>query len=161
MKKNKSSLLPYLLIGIGLYFLLREWKIPILTDFYSWPTLLIIIGLAFLIHSFKTKEYKNLFPGVLLFGLGIHFHGLTHYPFWIDHWGMFTLILGIAFLSQAWKLKNGLVPAIILLLISFIAIFVDNKPEWFSWINNTMNWLFQSWPILLVIGGVYMLVKKK
>lgn len=159
MKKN--GLFPYLLIGIGLFFLLREWKIPILTDFYSWPTLLIVVGLAFLIHSFTAKEYKNLFPGVILFGLGIHFHGLKHYPFWLDHWAVFTLIIGIAFLLQYWKSKKGLTPAIILLIISFIAIFIENKPEWFVWINQAMNWIFQSWPIVLIIGGIYLLFKKK
>ena len=161
LKLKKHGLFPYLLIGIGLFFLLREWKIPILTDFYSWPTLLIVVGLAFLIHAFTAKEYRNLFPGVILFGLGIHFHGLKHYSFWLDHWAVFTLIFGIAFLLQYWKSKRGLVPAMILLIISFIAIFIENKPEWFGWINQAMNWIFQSWPIVLIIGGIYLLVKKK
>lgn len=67
----------FLLIGIGLFFLLRELRLPILTDFYSWPTLLILIGTAFLIYAFSSRDFKNLFPGVILLGLGIHFHGLA------------------------------------------------------------------------------------
>ncbi len=38
-----------------------------------------------------------------LLGLGIHFHALTHSVQWIDHWGMYTLIIGFAFLLRSQK----------------------------------------------------------
>lgn len=159
MKRN--SLVAYLLIGIGLFFLLRELKIPILTDFYSWPTFLILIGAAFLIHSFSSKEFKHLFPGVLLLGLGIHFHGINHYSFWIDHWGMITLIVAIAFLARALKTKKGYLPGFILLIISIIALFVDNQPGWFGWFHQVAGWMERFWPIILILFGVYILMKRK
>ncbi|UOQ47271.1 DUF5668 domain-containing protein [Gracilibacillus caseinilyticus] len=159
MKKN--GLVAYLLIGIGIYFLLRELRIPVFTDFYSWPTLLILVGAAFLIYAFSIKDYANIFPGVILLGLGIHFHGLNHYAFWLDHWAMFTIIVAIAFLLRGLKTKNGFIPGLILLGISLFAIFADQQPSWFSWINQAMNWLERFWPIILIGLGAYLLLKKK
>lgn len=159
MKKN--GLVAYLLIGIGIFFLLRELRLPIFTDFYSWPTLLILVGAAFLIHAFSSKEFKNVFPGTLLLGLGIHFHALSHYDFWIDHWGMYTLIIAIAFLARALKTKKGFILGLILLVISIFAIFANNQPGWFSWIHQLMTWIERFWPVVLIGIGVYLLLKKK
>ncbi|RCW66373.1 LiaI-LiaF-like domain-containing protein [Saliterribacillus persicus] len=159
--KRKNSLLAYLLIGIGLYFLLKELKIPILTDFYSWPTLLILIGAAFVFHAYSTRDFKNIFPGAILLGIGIHFHGLNHYGFWIDHWGIYPFIIGIAFLLRFSKTKNGLFPGLILILIAIFAIFVDNKPGWFNWIHETVAFIERFWPVLLIGFGIYLIMKKK
>lgn len=158
--KNKNTLTAYMLIGIGLYFLLRQLKLPIFTDFYSWPTILIVIGLALLIYSFQTKEYNSLFSGTLVFGLGIHFHGIRHYSFWIDHWAMYPLIVGIAFLVRYFKTKQGLLPGLILLLISCIFIFSINIPSWFDWIHDVADFIDVYWPVVLVVIGVYLLKKK-
>jgi uncharacterized membrane protein len=158
--KNKNTLTAYLLIGIGLYFLLRQLKLPIFTDFYSWPTILIIIGLALLIYSFQIKDYNQLFSGTLLLGLGIHFHGIRHYSFWIDHWAMYPLIIGIAFLVKYMKTKQGLVPGLVLIIIACIFIFSLNIPSWFSWVNDIVNFINVYWPIVLVAIGIYLLKKK-
>ncbi|MDX8046585.1 DUF5668 domain-containing protein [Gracilibacillus sp. S3-1-1] len=159
MKKN--NLFAYLLIGVGIYFLLRELRLPILTDFYSWPTLLILVGAAFLIHAFTSRDFRNIFPAILLLGLGIHFHGLNHYPFWIDHWGMYTLIISIAFLARAIKTKKGYFPGLILFAISAFALFANNQPGWFSWIHQFMIWVERFWPVLIIGLGIYFLLKKK
>jgi uncharacterized membrane protein len=158
--KNKNTLTAYLLIGIGLYFLLRQLKLPIFTDFYSWPTILIIIGLALLIYSFQMKDYNQLFSGTLLLGLGIHFHGIRHYSFWIDHWAMYPLIIGIAFLVKYMKTKQGLVPGLVLIIIACIFIFSINIPSWFNWVNDIVNFINVYWPIVLVAIGIYLLKKK-
>ncbi|MEN2467175.1 DUF5668 domain-containing protein [Ornithinibacillus sp. FSL M8-0202] len=158
--KNKNTLTAYLLIGIGLYFLFRELKLPIFTDFYSWPTILIIIGLAMLIYSFKVKDYNSLFSGTLLLGFGIHFHGIRHYSFWIDHWAMYPLIIGIAFLIRYIKTKKGLLPGLILTLLSGVFIFSVNIPPWFNWIHDVVNFAQVYWPIVLVVIGIYLLMKK-
>ncbi|WP_350308630.1 LiaI-LiaF-like domain-containing protein [Gracilibacillus phocaeensis] len=158
---KKNGLMAYLLIGIGVFFLLRELHLPILTDFYSWPTLFILIGAAFLIYAFNSKEYKQIFPGVVLLGFGIHFHGLAHYPFWIDHWGMYTLIISLAFLIRAFKTKKGVVPGLLLLALSLFVMFVNQQPGWFSWVYQGMNWLERFWPVLLIAIGFYLLLKKK
>ncbi|WP_026906350.1 LiaI-LiaF-like domain-containing protein [Paucisalibacillus globulus] len=159
--KNKNTLTAYLLIGIGLYFLLRQLKLPIFTDFYSWPTILIIIGIALLIYSFQAKDYNSLFSGTLLFGLGIHFHGIKHYGFWIDHWAMYPLIVGTAFLVRYVKTKQGLFPGLILIVLSCIFIFSINIPSWFNWIHDVVDFIDVYWPIVLVVIGIYLLKKKK
>jgi hypothetical protein len=159
--KNKNTLTAYMLIGIGLYFLLRQLKLPIFTDFYSWPTILIIIGIALLIYSFQAKDYNSLFSGTLLFGLGIHFHGIKHYGFWIDHWAMYPLIVGIAFLVRYVKTKQGLFPGLILIVLSCIFIFSINIPSWFNWIHDIVDFIDVYWPIVLVVIGIYLLKKRK
>ncbi|ASK63049.1 hypothetical protein CFK37_13295 [Virgibacillus phasianinus] len=159
--KKQHAFAGYLLIGIGLYFLLSKLKLPIITDFYSWPTLLIIIGLAFLIHSYKTKDYQHLLGGTIILGLGIHFHGINHYSFWIDHWGVYPLIIGIAFIVRFLKTKEGFLPGLILIVLSLIVIFSVNLPPYLNWIYQILEFVEQFWPIVLIILGVYYLKKKK
>ncbi|GAA5416258.1 hypothetical protein Pryu01_01290 [Paraliobacillus ryukyuensis] len=159
--RKQHSLTAFLLIGIGAYFLLRQLKLPIITDFYSWPTLLIILGVAFLLHAYIGKDYDKLFPGAILLGFGIHFHGLNHYGFWIDHWGIYTLIVGVAFMIRFQKTKTGLLPGLLLIILSIFAVFVSNKPSWFHWINSFMALLESFWPVALVALGVYLLIKRK
>ncbi|WP_226036507.1 LiaI-LiaF-like domain-containing protein [Aquibacillus saliphilus] len=159
--KRQNAFIGYLLIGIGAFFLLRQLRFPILTDFYSWPTLLIIIGIAFLLHSYISKDYKKLFPGTIILGIGIHFHGLNHYSFWIDHWGIYTLIIAIAFFIRFQKTKTGLFPGLVLLLISIFAIFASDKPSWFYWIDHVILTIIDFWPVALIIVGGYLLFKKK
>ncbi|MBM7572004.1 LiaI-LiaF-like domain-containing protein [Aquibacillus albus] len=159
--RKQNAFIGYLLIGIGAFYLFRQLQLPIFTNFYSWPTLLIIIGISFLLHSYGAKEYGNLFPGAILLGLGLHFHSVNHYSFWINHWGMYPLIIGIAFLLSYSKTRSGLIPGLILLFISLFAIFVTDKPEWFGWINEIVLLATNFWPIILIIGGGYFLLKKK
>lgn len=159
--RKKHTLTAFILIGIGTYFLLKQIQFPIITDFYSWPTLLIIVGVAFLLHSYIAKDYDKLFPGVIILGIGIHNHGLRHYSFWIDHWAIYTIIIGLAFLLRYQKAKAGLFPGLILLVLSFIAIFASNQPGWFYWINELMVLLETFWPLALVLLGAYLLFKKK
>ncbi|MFC0522425.1 LiaI-LiaF-like domain-containing protein [Pontibacillus salicampi] len=149
------------LIGIGLYFLLKELNIPIITNFYSWPTILIIIGIAMMLHSYLSRDHDKLFPGTVVLGLGIHFHGVQHFRFWIDHWGVFLFIIGIAFLIRYQKTRSGLFSGIILVGLSLFTIFVSNKPSWFHWINALVNMIETFWPLLLVLTGLYLLFFKK
>ncbi|RLL47948.1 hypothetical protein D8M04_01335 [Oceanobacillus piezotolerans] len=159
--KKQNTLFAYLLIGIGLYFLLKQLQFPILTNFYSWQSLLIIIGLAFLIHSFSSKHYQNLFTGTLLLGLGIHFHGLAHYGFWIDHWASYTLIIGIAFLVRAWKTKQGFLMGFLFTILSIIFIFSSRLSIYFYWLDDVVGILEMAWPILLIVVGIFFLFKRK
>lgn len=159
--KKKNAFSAYLLIGIGVYFLLRQLKIPILTDFYSWQTLLIIVGLALLIHSYTSKNYQNLFTGTIVLGLGIHFHGVAHYSFWIDHWAVYLLIVGIAFIVRYVHTKSGLFPGVLLIAFAIIMIFSIQLPIWFDWIYIVINFIEKFWPILLIVLGVHLLTKKK
>ncbi|WP_226583460.1 LiaI-LiaF-like domain-containing protein [Halobacillus litoralis] len=159
MNKN-HSLVGFMLIGLGVYFLLRHLNIPELSPFYSWPSLLVIIGLSFLIHSYMLKDYSNLFTGGLIFGLGVHFLGVQQLSFWIDHWGVYLLIIGGAFLLQYQKLRKGLLPGLILVGIGAFSLWAPTNPGWFSWIQKLFLLIENFWPFVLIIFGVYLLKKK-
>src|SRR5690625_6389342 len=77
--KKQNIFIAYILIGFGVYFLIKQLNLTLFENFYSWPSFLIIIGIAFLIHSYSFLEYSNIFTGVFLLGLGIHFLGLENY----------------------------------------------------------------------------------
>lgn len=158
---KKHSFTGYLLIGIGLFFLLKQLKIPIFTDFYSWPTLLIIIGAIFIIHSYRSKEYDNLFTGTIILGLGIHFHGVNHYNFWIDNWAVYPFIIGVAFLVRAFKTKKGMLIGLLLTFGSIIMISSIQLPTTFNWIYTIRTFLESYWPIILIVTGLYFLFSKK
>jgi Domain of unknown function (DUF5668) len=159
--KKQNALPAYILIGIGIFFLLRQLKLPIITDFYSWQTIIIIIGLALLIHSYTSKSYHNLFSGSILLGIGIHLHGIQHYDFWIDHWAVYPLIIGIAFLVRRTKVKQGLFPGVILTAVSILLIFSVSLPPWLDWVYQVIDTLEQFWPVVLILIGLYLLMKKK
>lgn len=148
-----------LLIGVGVVFLLQNYKIPFKNEIFSWPSILLIIGLAFLFQAFIGKDYHSIFTGFLLVGLGVHFHGLQMFSFWPDHWAMFTIIIGLAFLFRYSKTKkDGLVPGIFLLLISLIAFiyegFIDLFGSLFTYVENL-------WPVALIGVGIYLLFFRK
>ena len=159
--KKQHAFTAYILIGIGVYFLIKQLDLEVFNNFYSWPTFLIIIGIAFLIHSYSEREYQNIFTGVLLLGLGIHFHGLENYSFWFDHWSAYALIVGVAFLARFLKTKTGLIPASVLIGISLLMIFSVTLPEWFHWIYGVAEFLETFWPVALIAIGVYLLRFKK
>jgi hypothetical protein len=159
--KKQNALLAYILIGVGLFFLLKQLKIPVLTDFYSWQTLLIVVGLALLIHGYSAKHYQNLFSGTVVLGIGIHLHGLAHYSFWIDHWAVYILIVGIAFIIQYTKSKKGLFPGLLLILLSVLLIFSNQLSIQFKWLYDIIHIIERFWPIILIVIGFYLLKKKK
>lgn len=157
--KRQGVFLGVLLLGVGLFFLIENFNVPFLNQFFSWPSILLIIGLAFLLQAYLGKENHSFFPGALLVGLGIHFHGLHLYSFWPDHWAMFTIIIGIAFLIRYNHTKrDGLIPGIILLFISFIAFMGASFQGIFGSFFDSIG---QFWPVALIIAGIYFLFFKK
>ncbi|CDQ18193.1 hypothetical protein SAMN05192559_10261 [Halobacillus karajensis] len=157
---KQNSLVGFLLIGIGIYFFIRHLNIPELAPFYSWPALVSIIGLAFLLHSYWAKDHSTLFTGIIIAGFGFHFLAIKHMPFWEDHWGIYLIIIGAAFLFHYKKAKKGLVPALSLLGIGLFALFAPTNPDWFQWIQEIFLLIERFWPLVLIIFGVYLLNKK-
>jgi hypothetical protein len=148
-----------LLIGVGLIFLLQNYNIPFKNEIFSWPSILLIIGLTALFQAYLGKDYHSIFTGFLLVGLGIHFHGLRLFSFWPDHWAVFTIIIGLAFLFRYSKTKkDGLVPGIGLLLVSLVAFiytgFIDLFGSLFTYVEN-------FWPVALIGVGCYLLFFRK
>jgi|SRR5699024_6346880 len=159
--KKQHAFIAYILIGLGVYFLIQQLDLAFFRSFYSWPTFLMIIGIAFLIHSYSTNEHQHIFTGILLLGLGIHFHGLENYDFWFDHWSAYALIVGLAFFIRFLKTKKGLLPAAILIGLALLMIFSVSLPEWFHWINDVAEFVETFWPVALIVIGVYFLWYKK
>src|SRR5699024_12660446 len=96
-----------------------------------------------------------IFTGVLLLGLGIHFHGVENYDFWIDHWSMYTLIAGIAFIIRYLQTHRGLIPGLILIGISIILIFSVTLPNAFKWFYGVSEFLFSFFLIILFVICFY------
>ncbi|WP_040981706.1 LiaF transmembrane domain-containing protein [Oceanobacillus jeddahense] len=158
--KRKHSLLAYLCIGIGIFLLLRELRIPFFVDLYSWQSFLIVIGLGVIIHSYTTKAYQNLFIGTLLFGIGIHLHGIKHYSFWVDDWSVYFIIIGLAFIIRYTKTKKGFFLGIFTVLLGLLFLFSDQLSIYTSWIEPIVSFLERFWPILLILLGIIMLKRK-
>lgn len=161
MMRKQNIFVAYILIGTGIYFLIRQLNLSLFENFYSWSTFLMIVGISFLLYSFSTKELENLFVGILLFGLGIHFHGLENYHFWFDHWSVYSLIIGIAFLGRFFYTRKGLLQAIIFISIALLMIFSITLPAWFEWIYGIIDFLETFWPVALILFGFYLLKFKK
>src|SRR5690625_2170341 len=145
--KKQNIFIAYILIGFGVYFLIKQLHLSLFENFYSWPTFLIIIGIAFLIHSYSYREYNNIFPGVLMLGLGIHFHGLDNYAFWFDHWSVYVLIVGIAFIIRFLITKNGLLPGAILISIALFMIFSVKLPDKYTFVYQIIDFIETFWPV--------------
>ncbi len=159
---KKQGVFPgFILIGIGAYFLLDQLHFTALSIFYSWPTLLLIIGVAFLAQAYTSRDYQNITPGFILLGLGVHFHLLKLVPLWPDHWAMFTFIIGLSFLLRYQKTKTGLIPAVILILLSILGLFYHEVIDWLGWIGSFVKLVEKYWPISLIIAGLYLLFFKK
>ncbi|WP_078430197.1 LiaI-LiaF-like domain-containing protein [Alkalihalobacterium alkalinitrilicum] len=157
---KKQGIFPGILfIGVGLYFLLQQFDLPFANQLLTWPSILLVIGIAFLCQSYLGHDSGTIFPGVLLVGLGIHFHAIVMFSFWPNHWAMFTLIVGISFLLLYFRTnRDGLIPAIILLVISGFGFFSTDLMHWFVSFFD----LFEGfWPLLLIVLGLFLIFRRK
>lgn len=159
--KQQNVFVAYILIGIGTFFLVKQLNLTLFENFYSWSTILMIIGISFLTYSFSTKQFEYIFIGILLLGFGIHFHGLENYSIWLDHWSVYSLIIGISFLGKFIYTKKGLLQAFIFSGIAILVIFSITLPTWFQWIYGVIDFLETFWPVALIAIGVYILKFKK
>ncbi|WP_100373664.1 LiaI-LiaF-like domain-containing protein [Bacillus sp. FJAT-45037] len=157
---RKQRIFPgVLLIGLGIYLIMSQYSFPLQEQLTSWPSILVIIGISFFVQSTLSKDPSTLFPGAMLTGLGIHFHGQALVPSWPSSWAMYTLIVGLSFLLLYVRTKKeGLFPAMILLLISAIGISSVDPLDWFE---PTSSVLFDFWPILLIVIGFILIIKRK
>lgn len=148
------------LIGTGAYFLLKQLDFPFIEQAFTWPTLLLIIGLAFLAQGYS-GDSDSIFPGVILIGLGIHFHAKVLFAFWPDHWAVYPLIISVAFLLKYQKTKDGLVSGLILFIIGILGLFYADIITWMGWIGKGVKWLETFWPVALIMAGLYFLFIRK
>lgn len=160
MKKQKY--LPgMLLLGFGIYFLLKEFNITAIESFLTWPTILIILGLAFFVQAYKAKEYSLILPAVIMFGFGIHFHIIARLSIWPDHIGVLLLIIALGFILQYQKIGEGIFLGIFFLLFSIVMLFNSSIGTLVEDSPSGMLSLFSYWPVLLIVfGGYYLFMKK-
>ncbi|GIN55944.1 LiaI-LiaF-like domain-containing protein [Lederbergia ruris] len=157
MKKPPYLLSGMILFGFGIYFLLQYYHFSLFHGFYSWPTLFVIVGIAFLINGYAGKDYPFIFPGVLLTGMGIHFHIAQQLDTTIDISGIFLLLISIGLLLTYVKTGNGLFQGILFLAISLFLLFIDKLKEWMLNNGHSIAWMDQAWPYLLMVFGLYFL----
>src|SRR5699024_9818889 len=104
---------------------------------------------------------QNLVSGTVVLVLGVYIQGLLNYPFLIDHWAMYPLVIGISFIVRFLRTKNGLLPGILLIGISLLMIFSENVPEWLDWIYIVIDFLEKFWAIAIILLGILLLNNKK
>ncbi|MFJ7727131.1 LiaF transmembrane domain-containing protein [Neobacillus sp. NPDC097160] len=160
--KNQRIFPGIILIGFGAYFLLQQTGITLFQAFFTWPTLLIIVGIAFLGQGYSAREYEAILPGVIMSGFGLHFHFSGHLSFWPTNTiGMLILIISIGFFLRFQKTNNGLLQAFLFLILAVLLLFYDKIAGYFGLLQNGMNFIWKFWPALLIVVGIYFLLKRK
>jgi hypothetical protein len=156
--KQQNKFSGIVLLGIGLFFFAIRMNVAPIQPYLTWPTLLMIIGIALLFQAKTGKDSASLFSGVFLTGLGLHFHMAPKLASWPEPLQMITLLTGIAFLIQYKKAKEGLIPGLLLTLLSLWFIFFkSNTPSMQNIFANAENF----WPVILMILGAYLIFFRK
>lgn len=160
--KNQRIFPGIILIGFGAYFLLQQMGITIFREFFTWPTLLLIVGIAFLGQGYSAGDSEAILPGVIMTGFGLHFHLAGVVSFWPNNTiGMLILIISIGFFLRFQKTNSGLFQAFLFLIIAVLLLFYDKVTGYFGLLQNGMNIVWKFWPVLLIVVGIYFLLKKK
>lgn len=158
----KKQMFPgIVLIGFGLYFFLQKFTIPVPAAVFSWPTILLIVGVALLIQAYRGGDFQLIVPGVLLVGLGVHFHLAQQWNIQFDLIGVIILFLALGFFLAAKKTKSSSLYSWIFVGVALIQLF---SAKLFSFLQLTPEQIgsFQSlWPIVLIIIGSYLFFFKK
>ncbi len=159
--KKRGILSGIILIGFGIYFLLLQYNIQLIADLYTWPTLLIIVGVAFLAQAYGGKQYEFIFPGIILTGLGIHFHVVHKLEVWPDHAGVFLLVVSLGLLLTYVKTNAGFFSGILFLIAAVLTLFVDHLAEWALQQGHDLSLILQFWPFLFIAIGTYLLFAQR
>lgn len=157
---RRQSVFPgVLFIGIGLYYLVQTLSLPISDQLTSWQIILILIGVGLILQGVISKEGAMIFPGVLIAGLGVHFYFVNKLALWPTTWGMYALILSIAYLASYYKTKKtGLIPGLLLLALAIIELLYTGFQFWLA---STFSFIGGFWPVILIAVGLYLVFKKK
>src|SRR5690606_30212432 len=159
---RKQNLFPSIvLIGFGLYFFLQQTNIQISSQFFTWPTILLIVGLAFLIQAYSGNDLEMIVPGILFLGLGVHFHLIQNVHIQLDHIGGIILFIALGYFLRYQKTRNGLFYFWLFLILALIQLFYDKYIQWIGIIEDKRLQFTSLWPIILVIAGAYLFFFKR
>jgi hypothetical protein len=59
------------------------------------------------------------------------------------------------------KTNNGLFQAFLFLILAVLLLFYDKITAYFDLLQNGMSFIWKFWPALLIVVGIYFLLKKK
>ncbi|MFQ6618484.1 MAG: LiaI-LiaF-like domain-containing protein [Fidelibacterota bacterium] len=150
MGKDRTIIIGLILIVIGVILIFGNLGFFDIQKF--WPLVIVASGLAFFYGYLADKRsYGFLMPGsiITIIGLLFLFCSLTTWA-WMEYlWPVFILspVPGFILMYIAGERKEGfLVPAVILSIIGVFFLL-----ETFS--------LGTYWPVILIIAGIYLLIK--
>jgi len=159
---KKITLLPtMLLLGIGIFYSIQKLNIHLFEGQNNWPFLLILLGLTFLISGHFEQDASAILPGIILAGLGIHFHYAGKIASWPDHPAAFLFILSLGMILTATKTKTGYQQGIIILAIGLFLHFFHKIIQSLTIIENGVNFIETYWPLLFIVIGALLLVLRR
>ena len=153
-------LVGFALIGLGLFFLLRNFAIvPSLPVWLLawWPALLAGIGLILVVRALRQSDRDGLVPGVILIIYGAF---LLLVPLRViraadigRYWGVFPGAIGVALLTRAAVTRrnhSALMPGIVLVVVGALGLF-----------ENFWKDAWRFWPVILIVLGVLIISRRR
>jgi hypothetical protein len=150
---NQKKILGFILIFLGIIFLLENLSVIRLDFLILWPILIILGGAGFWLgYAINRKLTSFIIPGTILISYGALFLHCTIFGWdrMAALWPVFLMGPGVGFYLLyllGGKNKILLWPAGILIILS--ALFFLRYIEYLRY-----------WPVLLIIGGVILILKK-
>ncbi|MEK3890560.1 LiaI-LiaF-like domain-containing protein [Bacillus sp. FSL K6-3431] len=159
--KKQALFAGIILFGFGTYFLLQQYHFTLISGLYTWPTLLIIIGIGFLVQAYAGKSYDAIIPGIVLTGIGLHFHITNKLAVWPDHTGIFLLVIALGLLLKYIKTGTSLIQGILFLLAAIFILFFDRLINWAVTNGYNITVISKIWPFFFIAAGAYFLFFSK
>lgn len=163
MHKRKSIIGGIILIAVGVFILLAQ-AIPgfaaILDISLHWPFIFVAIGGLFLISAFLGSAELAI-PGSIITGLGLIFYYQNisgNWASWAYVWALIPGFVGLGMMITGWLDKtkaNETKEGKRLFLISCALFLV------FAFFFNFSSTVGQFWPVLLIIAGLWILIKNR
>ena len=166
MKRRGSFTFGVLLILLGAWFLALEFVLAFgdwMARFADWPMWIIGPGLIFMAAAIISGVYDLMVPGSIITGIGLilHYQNTTNdYQSWSYAWALIIVFVGIGvFLANLFRGKvrqafeeggSPIMTGLVLFLIfgSFFRATFEQEPL-----------LGDYWPLVLVLVGLWLLVK--
>ena len=162
-RSTRSSLvLGIILILLGALFLVFQ-LFPQLGQWINWstgwPLIIVGVGLVFLVAAVLSGASGLAIPGTIVGGIGglLWWQASTgHWDSWAYAWALIPGFVGVGIILQgllSGKIRNAITGGGWLILISLIMFFL------FGSFLGGMELFGAYWPILLIILGVFVLVR--
>ena len=158
MKKKSGIFTGIIMILLGGLFLASELY-PDIFSFWSWPFILIGLGLMFLLWALIAQNGGLAVPGAILSGLGgiFYYQELTKdWDSWAYIWALIPGFVGLGILLKGLidkTFKQSANSGFVLILISAVLFFA------FGTQFGLQSYITMYWPVLLILIGIMSLVR--